>query len=53
MSVGGDVPTKIFDDDDEEPNKKRTEDYAKEIEKRRQAESERYKGNDYMKSKEF
>ena len=53
MAIGGKVETKIFEDDDSRPSQAKTEKFAKHIERKRHAETERYKGNDFMKSKEY
>lgn len=53
MAVGGKVHTKIFEDDPESSNKNRADQYAANLEKKRLAEAERYKGNDFMKGKEY
>lgn len=53
MAVGGTVSTKIFEADPEDNNKDRAGRYAANLEKKRVAEAERYKGNDFMKGKEY
>ena len=42
----------IFEEDNE-GTEMRTQDYVKVVEKKRLAEAERFKGNEFMKSKEF